>query len=147
MRVRYYRKLESGSLERITKEDAERDQRYWIRLETPEEIQYIVLPQANVRLSSVFNSTPESRHDPTGMVKSPCEHGEYGHPVTGEPADQNKPLGKSWIRAKYLDVVVINRGEGGFTAQILCPVCKGEPAPEDLATPANHPRDPVVCFA
>lgn len=63
---------------------------------------------------------PFSHFDPTGLVEAACDHGLASHPDGREPR-----RGRSFIRSKYLD----DRGR--------CPVCRGEPAPDDLTKAAS----------
>lgn len=63
----------------------------------------------------------EMPFDPTGLAPSPCAHGLQEH-----PNGVTHPWAVSWIRAKYMDWV-----KSGW----FCPVCRGEPAPEDMTTP------------
>ena len=69
-----------------------------------------------------------SPFDPTGLVAAICGHGLPQHP---DPRIQSKAYGAgSWIRSKYV-------GFAGTSRQVVCPVCLGEPRPDDLTTPAN----------
>jgi len=66
---------------------------------------------------------PPSRFEPIGLAPSACTHGLKRHP---NPEVQNDPklnrLGPSWIRSRYLDP----------NPNRACPVCRGEPRPDDL---------------
>lgn len=75
-----------------------------------------------------WTPAPEAQHsvlDPTGLSHAECEHGIKEHPL----GLTLRYGGRSWIRSKYLDV---GRGLG-----VSCPVCRGEPAPDDMTTPRS----------
>lgn len=75
---------------------------------------------------------PESKFDPTGLVRVECGHGLEVHP---DPDIQghfgNTRMGRSWVRSKYA------LGYGGVKLYGKCVVCRGDPRPDDLTTPRN----------
>jgi hypothetical protein len=89
-----------------------------------------------------------SAFDPTGIVPYPCTHGmpmrppEYGRfrmfPSLDSDGNEFPPYGgRSWGRSKYLFVGAYGGRQGIPFAYAECVVCRGEPRPDDLTTPAN----------
>jgi hypothetical protein len=83
-----------------------------------------------VTLQLPVHVIPYSAFDPTGMVETFCEHGVTEHPLGFEL----RRGGKSFIRGKYQTMVV----QAGQPPMVQCPVCRGEPRPDDLTEPAKH---------
>lgn len=86
--------------------------------ETDGTLMYVKLKLPQHRANTGLARSP---FDPTGLAPAPCKHGLPEHPNGGKSA-----FAVSWIRAKYLVV-----GKDG----VKCPVCRGEPAPDDMLTP------------
>lgn len=79
-------------------------------------------------------NVPLSKFDPTGLVPAPCAHGLAQHPDPEVRASAHARSAVSWMRAKYIG---IKKSELSGLPLPGCPLCHGEPRPDDLTTPAN----------
>ncbi len=99
--------------------------------------------------TSIPHLGPPSPFDPSGLVPYPCEHGLDAKPkrypsTRHEPwkdsaGDERPPYGgTTWGRSKYLEIIAFGARDGVPYAIVKCPVCRGEPRPADMTTPADE---------
>ena len=78
-----------------------------------------------------------SHFDATGLSPASCNHGLRRHPdpiVQADPVLGRKAV--SWIRSRYL------WDSGRASGMAACPVCRGEPRPDDLTNGFVDPPEP-----
>lgn len=107
------------------------------------------------RIEAIHNSFPDvygmaSVFDPSGLVPYPCAHGipvkPKRFPVTkggkawfDDDGNERPPFaGKSWGRSKHLRITAFGGRDGIPFALAACPVCVGEPEPDDMTRPADE---------
>lgn len=85
-----------------------------------------------VTLRLPAHAVPPSKFDPTGLSPAPCRHGLAEHPDPDVMLSPHARQAVSWVRAKYLTL-----GKKGNLPMPGCPVCFGEPMPEDALLAAD----------
>jgi len=75
-----------------------------------------------------YHVQPYTKFDPTGLVPAACSHGLLLHPDPERQADRAVgKLARSWIKSRHIDM------------RAKCPVCRGEPRPDDLTAGYENP--------